>query len=40
MLSNDPFIVYGPVIILSCIIFQWALVNYLEEYFYEDDNYE
>ena len=40
MSSNDPLILYGPQIILSCIILYSALVAYLEIYLYEDDNYE
>jgi hypothetical protein len=40
MLNNEPLIKYGPQIILSCTIFWLAMVGYLEEYLYEDDNNE
>ena len=40
MIHNDPLIKYGHLIIFFCIIAHGALVAYLEEYLYEDDNYE
>jgi hypothetical protein len=40
MSNNEPLILYGPQIILSCTIIYWALAHYLQDYFYEDDNYE
>lgn len=30
MLSNEPLIIYGPHIILSCIIIRAALIGYLD----------
>lgn len=38
MLSNEPLIKYGPFIILICTIVYWALLTYLEEFLYEDEN--
>jgi hypothetical protein len=40
MLNNDPLILYGPHIILSCTIIHWALIQYLQDYLYKDDNYD
>jgi len=40
MLSNDPLILYGPHIILSCIIVRSLLIWHLEHFLYEDNNYE
>ena len=40
MLENNNLIIYGPHIILFCIIVRSALIYYLERFLYKDDNYE
>jgi len=38
MSHNEPLILYGPHIILSCTILYWGLTRYLEYFLFKDQN--